>query len=1410
MNMKRLILAALLFGLVNVASSQQVLRDDFGSLQVSFNVDGVTMEKTILDGRQFMNLSAEGCIPSAEVGAPDLPMFSYLVEVPLCDGFDVEISAAEYDTVAVSTQVAPVQPSRSKSDIGPFELLYNSAIYSADEYYGTVPAYIEPVGIARDRRLARIQFSPMRYNPVSGRLIVCRKAIVTVRYRGADREGTLAMFERYHTPAFNSGAQVLNNLYPKTVRTSAPVRYLIVAHSMFRGQLDGFVQWKRRKGFITDIVFTDDAGVGTTSTAIQSYILSQYTGATTASPAPTYLLIVGDHDQIPAFSAQVTSPSSDHITDLYYASWTSGDHIPDCYYGRFSAQNVSQLTPQIEKTLMYEQYTFADPSFLDKAVMVAGVDGGSSGDYGYTRADPAMDYAIVNYINGSRGWSQVMYFKNNTSIVPAGSNVTIGSSASSNSATVRNYYNQGAGLINYSAHGSATSWGTPNFTTSHAASMTNTQKFGIMIGNCCLTNKFETATCLGESVLRKGNYCGAVGYIGGSNSTYWNEDFYWAVGLRSGISPTMSMAYNSSNLGVYDRLCHTHNEAYSQWVKTQGEVVYQGNMAVESSSSSYKYYYWEIYHLMGDPSLMPYLTQASAMTLTAASSIPAGTSTISITAAPYAYVAITDTATRTLKASGFANASGQITLTLPSGMPVGGYEIAASAQQYRMAFKSLSVVPASGPYAAVTSVAATAAMNVGASVPLAIKVANLGNSIARNVVVALSVGNSSMTLNRSSVSVGNIEAGDTVTISNVIATVAAQATDQSVATITTNTAWTGCSAAVEASTPFTINAPAMEISVAEGALNVMPGSSLVLNVTMTNNGHAALSATRLTATTGSSQLASNTSSSSFTVAAGGSVTRQVTLSAAASMSQGTTVPVYLTLSGTANVSETLEIYIGELITETFEGGFTMGGWLQGDYPWQISTGSAAVGNSCARSYSSLGSNQTSEMSISINAATVDSVSFWYKVSSEANYDKFHFYIDGVEKVVSSGQVDWTRAAYPVTAGDHILKFTYSKDGSVNSYSDCAWVDEISLPRPIPRYLVSVNATHGTASGAGTYQQGETATVGVFPDAGYAFVRWNDGNTLNPRQLVVNSAVNLTATLSQGGGTMVHDTTYITQHDTTYVQVHDTSYVPVHDTAYVPVYDTSYITLHDTTYVTVTLHDTAYITLVDTAYINIHDTSYVAIFDTVYMVDYVHDTMYVGARDTIYITQFVYDTTYLTLYDTIYNVQYIHDTAYVVEVEYDTLTVYDTIMMPVEVPVHDTMTIETYIYDTVYETIVSIDTIYSVTVDTLYSIDTLYVYDTLYVHDTVIIYDTMYVPENGIDDAWSTGEAKVYQHDGQLVIESVDGSGLPSVMVFDAIGRKLARYTGSASEGRYAVVIPASGVYLVKIGDSPARRVVVIR
>ena len=69
---------------------------------------------------------------------------------------------------------------------------------------------------------------------------------------------------------------------------------------------------------------------------------------------------------------------------------------------------------------------------------------------------------------------------------------------------------------------------------------------------------------------------------------------------------------------------------------------------------------------------------------------------------------------------------------------------------------------------------------------------------------------------------------------------------------------------------------------------------------------------------------------------------------------------------------------------------------------------------------------------------------------------------------------------------------------------------------IPTYTVTLtcNPEHGTVSGGGVYQVGETATLTATPKDGYEFVRWSDGSTANPRTLTVTKNLTLTAEFAE--------------------------------------------------------------------------------------------------------------------------------------------------------------------------------------------------------------------------------------------------------------------------------------------------------
>lgn len=694
--MKKTILSALMLATTIFAHAQVVTENNFSRLSLSYTAPDEHIVTTGLGGQKYMQINAGDYVLTGRVGSPALPVFSKLIEIPFCADVKINISNMKYDTIGTSVSLTwlPMQRPPSKSDTGTVVVI-DEKVYSTDDFVSMPLASVSDIAVARDRRIATLTISPFSLNPLTGQYVVCRSADITIEYIGADSVSTNEHYNRYNTPAFSVG-ETLNKLYgvssSKSIRTSAPTRMIVVVPTTLECNAVGrFVEWKRRCGMLVDVVNYGTGSI-TSNTDLASHLLSYYENATTESPAPTYILLLGDNEQLPAFSSRMPNPSNpnydpsnDHITDLYFVTWTSGDIVPDCYQGRLSAKDTNTLTSIINKTLLYESYSFPDPSYLANAVLISGVDGGYSGDNAYKYSDPTMDYIANLYVNSNNGYSNVKYYKNNTSFAPTGVSVTGSSQSTSTASTLRNLYNAGAGWVNYSAHGNWNEWSIPEFTVTNVNSMANNNRPMFMIGNCCLTNKFEKATCFGESLLRKGNNAGAVAYIGGTNSTYWPQDFYWSVGVRSNISNTMNTNYNSSNLGMYDRLFHTHNESRINQAITAGAMLFFGNNAVQgsSSSASFKKYYWEIYELMGDPSLMPWLGLAETLPLFSAS---ASENTIYITTVPYAYVALIDTTTHNLVKAVYTTSSGNATIQLPGGVDLSRCSYAVTAQGYKPYF----------------------------------------------------------------------------------------------------------------------------------------------------------------------------------------------------------------------------------------------------------------------------------------------------------------------------------------------------------------------------------------------------------------------------------------------------------------------------------------------------------------------------------------------------------------------------------------------------------------------------------------------------------------------------------------------------------------------------------------------------
>lgn len=730
-------------------TGMQLLGQDRSGLTMELSVGEVMFVPVDTKAGDFTMISIKGCGRSFDLlGEPDLPKANKLLAIPIGAELRAQVVSYEMDEIdltelGIETPLLPTQPSLSKSDdpdFVPFE--YNQSVYAEKGFYSHELITTEELGIMRGVRIGRIAISPVEYNPTGNTVRVYKNIVVQVDFVGSDWPKSELTFQESYSPFFEAVYNRLFNYSPsmftanKGDLTKYPITYLIVSDPMFETQLEPFVDWKVQKGFNVIEAYTDD--IGTSKTAIKSWIQNQYN---TLSPKPSFVLLVGDDEQIEAWSGTAGS----HISDLYYCEFTS-DVFPEIYYGRFSAQNSNQLQPQIDKTLEYERYEMPDPSYLEEVTLIAGVDG----TYAITHGNGQINYGTSLYFNLAHGIDPNVWLYPDSDDPGA-------------SAAIIQTVNDGIGFANYTAHCGHSSWGDPSFTTSDINGLTNIHKYLLAIGNCCSSNTFgdPSSPCWGEAWLQAENK-GGIGYIGASNSTYWYEDYYWGVGYGPviGSGPT----YEETGPGAYDGIFHDHGEPDSMHYVSNDAIIFAGNMGVTEGGSRVTYY-WEAYHLMGDPSVTSYMGVPSANLVTYPSTIMITEPSITVQAAPGSYVGISFNGV--LHGAGHVDNSGQVTIDLdPFAQPCVA-DIVVTGQNLEPYISTIQVITPSGPYVIYDESDINDAtgnnngmIDLGESIVMGVQVKNVGPDDAYNVDATLTTTSTYVTLTDDNEFYGTVTGND--------------------------------------------------------------------------------------------------------------------------------------------------------------------------------------------------------------------------------------------------------------------------------------------------------------------------------------------------------------------------------------------------------------------------------------------------------------------------------------------------------------------------------------------------------------------------------------------------------------------------------------------------------------------------
>ena len=1017
-----------------------------GPQLVEQEVNGVPMHKVLM----------EGGTPLLQKGAPDLPKFTQSYIVPDLAAMKLELIRADYydmENIDIAPSKGNITRDQDPRDI-PFTF---GAEYQMETFFPLSPIDSRSPYIVRDFRAQTLIVYPTQYDPATRTL----RVYTHLEFKLKENKNAEPINPFVRTKSFDEldyhFQAIYKNLFPNYNAYSvmySPVvdngKLLIISKSSYLSDMDPFIEWKRQRGMT--VYVADIATVGNTSSAIKTYVTNMYN-----NEGISFVLLVGDAQHVTTFTA--TSGHSDNS----YGYITGSDSYPELFVGRFSAESNAEVQTMVERVLRYEKYP--DTGSWYKNGVGAASDQGPGDDNEY-------DYEHVRNIRTDL----LNYTYTNVDELYDGTQGGQDAPGNPTSTMLFNIFQNGVSVFNYTGHGSSTSCATTGLNSSDVDDMTNVGKYPFIFSVACVNGNFVGGTCFAEKWIRAshdttGEPTGAIATLMSTINQSWN--------------PPMSGQDEMNDILV---------ESYSNnKPRSFAAIAMNGCMQMNDDYGSAGDEMTDTWTCFGDPTVYIRTDIPSAMSVTHPLVATMGSTSMSIGCNfDSSFVSLMQNG-QVLDAGMIVN--GTLSLNFGSIATVDTLILTVFAYNKIPYIAELPVIVPNGPYVVQSSVSVQDSQgnndqeaDYGETINFDLELTNVGTVNTTGLSVSMSVSDPHIAVNNGTTNWSALSSNNGVASNNALSvTISDSVPDGHVVpfqlTITDSlgNSWPGMF-------NLHIHAPKLlftdyEVDDASGGNGngvLDQGETATLTFHLKNSGHsdAVINSNSVTTTSPHLTLSGNpiltnvaegtTADLSYNVVVG----NNVPVGSLASFDLSTDAGAYST-------SDNMIVSIGRLIEDFETGGFTSYNWVMGGTsPW-VSDQNAYAGTYSSKS-GMITHNQISEMNVSMNVIAADSIRFYYKVSSEANYDFFRFKIDGVEMGAWSGDVSWSYAAFPVSVGQHTFSWIYEKDYIVTSGQDAAWVDEIIFP---PSLLPTPTTVDGSVSEIVSGNAVQQAEVVFINDAG---------------------------------------------------------------------------------------------------------------------------------------------------------------------------------------------------------------------------------------------------------------------------------------------------------------------------------------
>ncbi len=548
---------------------------------------------TQIGGNEYIDFNQNYKVTTLEKGAPQMPAFSTSLILPSKGNTSLVVGWDGYEEI----DYVQVSPSKGnlKRNVDPASIAYEfGAAYTTDAFYpGNLAVASDPF-ILRELRGQTITFYPYQYNPVTKKMRIYKNLhamIVVNQYETGINEVASKSKSKSAEGMFSQ--HFLNGKTAKYSPKNEEGEMLIICPDAMAETMAPLIKWKNQKGIKTTLVST--AVTGTTNEAIKQYISAAYD----ANENLLYLLLVGDHADIPAYSYG-SSGGEELFSDSYYGQLKGSDFYPELFVGRFSG-NAATVKTMVDRGLEYEKNPVSG-DWMTKAIGLGSGEGAGYGDddeadwqhlrnirtnllgFGYTK--------VYEFYDGSRGGDDAAGSPNSEMILPA--------------------INEGVGLFNYTGHGDLNICVTGNFTSTNINAATNNGMYPMVLSVACNNGTYTYGTCISEVWLRaakNGTPTGAIAACGSSILMAWAQPMQTQDEMSALIAETYATNRKSTLGGLF------YNSQMSMLEQ------YPGTDGIEVM---------ETWVFFGDPSVEFRSKQTQDLTASHVAKVPMGTSSLAV------------------------------------------------------------------------------------------------------------------------------------------------------------------------------------------------------------------------------------------------------------------------------------------------------------------------------------------------------------------------------------------------------------------------------------------------------------------------------------------------------------------------------------------------------------------------------------------------------------------------------------------------------------------------------------------------------------------------------------------------------------------------------------------------------------